>query len=97
MCEQLLATPAPGGVLIQASQGEVCPISSNIFRQLVLQGLDSPRVWNAEPAKELVGLENLHVSRYQVTQVLPDQVELVHVRLPGPQGLSLHKFNKNTT
>ncbi len=60
-----------------------------LFWQLVLDGFDGSRVWNAEAAEELVGLEDLHVVRDEVPQVLPDQVELVHVRLAGPQCLAL--------
>jgi hypothetical protein len=63
--------------------------------QLVLDGFDGSRVWNAEAAEELVGLEYLHVARDEVAQVLPDQVELVHVRLARPQRLTLQGQSSN--
>ena len=40
-------------------------------------------------------LENLHVARDEVPEVLPDEVELVHVRLAGPEGLTLHQLHKH--
>ena len=41
-------------------------------------------------------LEYLHVSGDEVSQVLPDEVELVHVAFAWPQRLALHKLHKHT-
>ena len=42
-------------------------------------------------------LEDLHVPGYEVPQVLPDEIELVHVRLARPQSLALHQLHEHTT
>ena len=59
------------------------------------------QTWNMECRKERVlsmaHLEDLHVSGYEVPQVLPDQIELVHVRLARPQSLALHQLHVDTT
>ena len=47
--------------------------------------------------RRVVNLEDLHVPRYEVAQVLPDEVELVNVRLARPQSLALHQLNKHAT
>ena len=44
-----------------------------------------------------VHLEYLHMSGYEVAQVLPDEIELVHVGLAGPQSLALNQLHKDTT
>ena len=57
--EQLVAAPPPGGVLVQAAEREVHPLTAQLLGQLVLQGLDSPGVGDTQPAEELVGLEGI--------------------------------------
>ena len=42
-------------------------------------------------------LKYLHVSGYEVTQVLPDKIELVNIRLARPESLSLHQLHEDTT
>ena len=75
---------------------EVNPLRSNeLLGQLPVDGVDHAGVGDAEAAEELIGLEDLHVSWYEVAQVLPDQVELVHVRLAGPERLSLDQFDED--
>ena len=44
-----------------------------------------------------VHLEYLHMSGYEVAQVLPDEIELVNVGLAGPQSLALNQLHKDTT
>ena len=42
-------------------------------------------------------LKYLHMSGYEVSQVLPYQIQLVHVRFARPQRLALHQLHKYTT
>ena len=62
-----------------------------ILWQLVVQRIYNSRVGNDEPSEELVRLEDGHVPRDQVADVLADQIELVDVRLARPQRLSLRE------
>ena len=50
-----------------------------------------------ERVLSMAHLEDLHVSGYEVPQVLPDEIELVHVRLARPQSLALHQLHEHTT
>ena len=54
-----------------------------------LEGVDGAGVGDAESKEEGVVLEDLHVAGDEVAEVLADQVELVHVRLPRPQRVAL--------
>ena len=60
-----------------------------VLGQLVVERIDHARVGDHESGEELVGLEDGHVPRDEVPDVLSDQVELVHVRLSRPQRLAL--------
>ena len=42
-------------------------------------------------------LKYLHVSGYEVTQVLSDKIELVNIRLARPESLPLHQLHEDTT
>ena len=50
-----------------------------------------------ERVLSMAHLEDLHVSGYEVPQVLPDEIELVHVRLARPQSLALHQLHEHAT
>ena len=50
-----------------------------------------------ERVLSMAHLEDLHVPGYEVPQVLPDEIELVHVRLARPQSLALHQLHEHTT
>ena len=54
--EQLVTAPPPGGVLVQAPQGEVHPLTAQLLGELVLQRLDGAGVGDAQSAEKLVGL-----------------------------------------
>ena len=56
MHQQLVTAPSPGGVLVQAAQGEVHPLTAQLLGQLVLKRLYSPGVGNTQSTEKLVGL-----------------------------------------
>ena len=62
-----------------------------ILGQLVVQRIYHSRVGDDETGEELVGLEDGHVPRNEVADVLADQIELVDVRFSRPQRLALRK------
>ena len=62
-----------------------------VLGQLVVQRIHHSRIGDYEPGEELVGLEDGHVPRDEVADVLADQIELVDVRLSRPQRLALQK------
>ena len=65
-----------------------------ILGQLIVQRIHYSRIGDDQPGEELVGLEDGHVPRDQVADILADQIELVDVRFPRPQRLALVKESK---
>lgn len=65
--------------------------ADEILGQLIVQRIHYSRIGDYEPGEELVGLEDGHVPRDQVADVLADQIELVNVRFSRPERLALHK------
>jgi hypothetical protein len=63
--------------------------SNQLLRYLFVQRIDHAWVRNDESAVEIVRLEDCHVARDEVANVLADQVELVDVGPARPEGLSL--------
>ena len=80
MVQELLARPPLTRVLVQAPLGEVDAFAAHeLFGQFAIDGVEHARVGDAQAAKELVSLKDLHVPLDEVAEVLSDQVELVDV------------------
>jgi hypothetical protein len=65
--------------------------TSNFSWNFSIEGFNGAGVGYGESAEELVGLEDLHVARDQVAQILADQVKLIYVGLAWPESFTLRR------
>jgi hypothetical protein len=74
---------------------EFNPIRSGHFRgHPLLEWIGCSRIWNGESKVVGVVLEDLHVAGKKITQVPPDDVQLIQIRFAGPQRFALQKLTK---